>query len=168
LRAEKPVTAAISIIKDEHRSIAAVVKGLTSHISEVKAGRTNPDFYLCSAMFDYIQAFPERLHHPKEDEYLFRFLRIRCREAHPILDELEAEHAQGGDLLNNLRQKLNEYRESGNSDAFDEALNAYVEFQWEHMRKEEEIVLPLAERHLTTEDWEAIDSAFRANQNRDW
>jgi hemerythrin-like domain-containing protein len=162
------MTAAISIIKDEHRSIAAVINGLLSHIREVKAGQKEPDFYLFSAMFDYIQAFPERVHHPKEDEYLFRFLRMRCKDAHPILDELEAQHVKGRGLLNDLRQKLSEYRESGNLDAFDKALNAYVEFQWDHMRKEEEIVLPLAEQHLTTEDWEAIDFAFQANKYRDW
>jgi hypothetical protein len=31
------------------------------------------------------------------------------------------------------------------------------------MRKEEHQVLPLAERHLTAEDWAVIDAAFAAN-----
>ncbi|HXH03669.1 MAG TPA: hemerythrin domain-containing protein [Candidatus Competibacteraceae bacterium] len=162
------MTDAISIIKDEHRSMAAVLKGLISHIAEVKAGRTEPDFHLMFAMFDYIQAFPERLHHPKEDEYLFRFLRLRSVEAHAVLDELEAQHARGAELLNNLRLKLAEYRESGNCDVFEKALGDYAEFQWAHMHKEEEVVLPLAERYLTAEDWQAIDAAFRSNLDRAW
>jgi hypothetical protein len=31
------------------------------------------------------------------------------------------------------------------------------------MRKEEDRLLPLAERHLQAEDWKAIDAAFSAN-----
>ena len=33
------------------------------------------------------------------------------------------------------------------------------------MRKEEQELLPLAERHLTPEDWKAIDAAFTANRD---
>ena len=33
------------------------------------------------------------------------------------------------------------------------------------MRKEEQQLLPLAERHLTAEDWQAIDAAFAANRD---
>lgn len=162
------MTSAISIIKDEHRSIAAVIKGLVSHVTDAKSGRTGPDFHLAAAMLDYIQAFPERLHHPKEDEYLFRYLRLRCADAHPVLDELEAQHTRGAEMLNDLRQTLGESRTAGNFEAFEKALNAYAEFQWDHMRKEEELVLPLAEQHLTKDDWQAIDAAFQANVSRDW
>jgi hypothetical protein len=33
------------------------------------------------------------------------------------------------------------------------------------MRREEQEVLPLAEKTLTGEDWQAIDAAFAANQD---
>lgn len=162
------MTAAISIIKDEHRSIAAVLKGLMSHVAQAKAGDIAPDFHLAAAMLDYLQAYPERLHHPKEDEYLFRFLRRRSTEAHAVLDELEAQHTRGAELLNELRRALEASRAAGNFDAFDRALAAYAAFQLQHMRTEEEVVLPLAERHLTPEDWRAIDAAFEANRERSW
>ena len=162
------MTNAISIITEEHRSLAAVLKGLLAHVSEAQAGRSMPDFYLAAAMLDYIQAFPERLHHPKEDEYLFRFLRSRCAEAGPILDTLEAQHTKGAEMLADLRNRLDQSRAAGNFSAFAPALDAYAEFHWDHMRKEEEIVFPLAERHLRKEDWQAIDTAFRSNLDRTW
>jgi len=34
---------------------------------------------------------------------------------------------------------------------------------WDHMRKEEERVFPLAEKMLTAGDWAAIDRAFEEN-----
>jgi hemerythrin-like domain-containing protein len=42
-------------------------------------------------------------------------------------------------------------------------VDAYAEFHWKHMRKEESELLPLAQRHLTAVDWKAIDAAFAAN-----
>jgi branched-chain amino acid transport system ATP-binding protein len=161
-------TTAIAVIRDEHRSIASVLKGLVNHVGEVRAGRMTPDFPLFAAMFDYIEAVPERIHHPKEDEYLFRFLRARCPEARAVLDDLEAQHVQGAEDLARLRRDLESFRDGGPLAPFDQALVAYAEFQWEHMGKEENVVLPLAEEHLTAEDWQIIDAAFRTNRDKAW
>src|SRR5207249_9744958 len=46
-------------------------------------------------MLHYIDAFPERFHHPKEDAYLFRRLRERDPSAGELLDRLETEHEEG-------------------------------------------------------------------------
>ncbi len=159
---------AIAIIKDEHRSMASVMKGMLANVAAIRNGNMESDPYLFSAMFDYIEAYPERLHHPKEDEYLFRFLRQRCAEAHAILDELQAEHARGAELLEALRRALAAYGKDGNLDTFEAALKDYADFTWSHMAKEEKIVLPLAAEHLTPEDWNAIDLAFQANRDTSW
>ncbi len=66
---------AIAIIQDEHRAITAVVEGLRQLVAEIAAGRMAPDHALLAALFHYIEQFPERLHHPKEDDYLFARLR---------------------------------------------------------------------------------------------
>jgi hemerythrin-like domain-containing protein len=36
----------------------------------------------------------------------------------------------------------------------------YADFQWRHMRTEEDLIMPLAERELSGEDWQRIDAAF--------
>ena len=38
------MTAAISIIKDEHRSMAAMLKALQAHVAQVREGQTPADF----------------------------------------------------------------------------------------------------------------------------
>lgn len=159
---------AIAILCDEHRSIAAVLKGLLNHVARVKDGTEAPDFALFSAMFDYIEVIPERVHHPKENEYLFRFLRMRDPESAPILDLLEAQHEAGGELLEDLRQKLAAYRDEGQFEPFDLALKAYAEFNWDHMSKEENIVIPRAEKCLTQADWQIISAAFATNRDHAW
>ena len=159
---------AIAILCDEHRSIAAVIKGLLNHVARVKDGTEAPHFALFTAMFDYIEILPERVHHPKENEYLFRFLRMRDPESAPILDLLEAQHETGGELLEDLRRKLAGYRDGGQLEPFDQALNAYAEFNWDHMSKEESVVIPRAEKYLTQADWQIIGAAFATNRNSGW
>ena len=158
---------AISIIKDEHRSIAAVLQGLQYLITEIRENRMRPDFKLLSAMLRYIEAFPEKLHHPKEDEYLFRFLRLRRADIALVLDELEAQHAEGRTLIDALMQALSRYEQTGAVafDSFAAAVERYAEFEWGHMRKEDDIVLPAAEHALTVEDWQIVDAAFQANDD---
>ncbi|MCK9258951.1 MAG: hemerythrin domain-containing protein [Azoarcus sp.] len=159
---------AIEIIKDEHRSMGAVLKGLQAHVDAVREGRDKPDFPLFQTMFDYIETIPDRVHHPKEDEYLFKLLRLRSHAADTILDELEGQHHLCASLLESVRKAMAAYRESGDIAGFERSLNAYAEFLWEHMRKEEEVVMPLAEQHLAAEDWEAIHAAFQANRSHAW
>ena len=159
---------AIAIIKDEHRSMAAVVKGLQTHIAAVREGREPADYHLFLAMFDYIESVPDRLHHPKEDEYLFRFLRLRSAQAVPVLDQLEAEHIEARELLSGLRMALEQFRKDGSLDALGLAVDAYANFLWVHMQKEEEVIIPMAETALTEQDWQTITTAFQANRNLAW
>jgi hemerythrin-like domain-containing protein len=153
---------AIRIIHDEHRSLAAVLHGMLYLVHQIRDRGAEPDFGVLGAMIYYIDLFPERFHHPKEDQYLFRLLRIRHPEAAPLLDRLETEHRAGAEKIRNLEQALGRYRQGGASGFtnFLTAVEAYTAFHWDHMRIEETEVLPLAEKHLSAGDWEAIDAAF--------
>jgi hemerythrin-like domain-containing protein len=159
------VASALAIIRDEHRSLAAVLHGLSFLVEEIRAGRAAPDFRLIRAMLRYVQEFPDRLHHPKEDEHLFRALRARDPSTAAFLDELEAEHVAGRVRATTLADALLAYEREG-AGAFERfvgAVDAYATFHWEHMRKEEDVVLPRASAVLTPEDWAAIDAAFGSN-----
>jgi branched-chain amino acid transport system ATP-binding protein len=153
---------AIRIIQEEHRSLAAVLHGMLYLVHEIRDRGLKPPFDVLGAMVYYIDAFPERFHHPKEDKYLFLRLRARCPAARSLLDALEAEHRAGAEKIRTLEQSLARYQQGGDAEAepFIAAVEAYAEFHWEHMGREEKEVLPLAEKHLTAVDWEAIDAAF--------
>ncbi len=158
---------AIAIIRDEHRSFAAVLQGLTWLVTEIRERRLQPDFRLFAAILSYIDAFPEKLHHPKEDEYIYARLRKRSPGIAPVLDELEAEHVRGRAFITELAGALDRYRREGAAAfaAFEAAATAYVDFHWAHMRKEEDVVLPIAEAALSADDWKAIDAAFASNDD---
>jgi len=155
---------AIRIIEDEHRSLAAVLNGLCTVAREVREGRMPVDPDLLQAMVDYIREFPERLHHPKEDGHLFRLVRARTPELSPVLLALAGEHVRGGELLGRVGAALSGFR-AGQAPfgALADAIRAYAELEWSHMRTEEEQILPAARRSFTPADWSEVDAAFGAN-----
>ncbi|MFM9735695.1 hemerythrin domain-containing protein, partial [Streptomyces niveiscabiei] len=67
----------LRVIRDEHRSLAAVVDGLCLLARQAADGATAPDFALFEAIIAYLAGFPARQHHPKEDSVLFPAIRRR-------------------------------------------------------------------------------------------
>jgi hemerythrin-like domain-containing protein len=123
-----------------------------------------PPFQVLRSIVRYIDEYPEQLHHPKEDEHLFARLLARAPEARLLVEELQAEHEEGGRLIRELERALLLLEEGWPARAreFQQAVDAYAEFHWKHMRKEEQQLLPLAERHLLPEDWRAISTSCSA------
>jgi branched-chain amino acid transport system ATP-binding protein len=153
---------AIRIIRAEHRSLAAVLDGMLYFVHQIRDRGVEPDFNLLGAMIYYFDTVPERFHHPKEDEYLFHFLRLRRPDAAPLLERLKSEHRIGAEKVCTLALALTRYQQGGAAEFanFMTAVEAYASFQWKHMGTEEKELLPLAEKHLTAPDWEVIDAAF--------
>jgi hemerythrin-like domain-containing protein len=150
----------------EHCSLDAVIHGMLYLVRDVRRG-AKPNFEVFGAMVYYIDAFPERFHHPKEDAHLFKRLRERHPDAVPLLDRLEAEHRKGAEKIRDLEQALMRYQQGGEAQfaAFEKAVTEYADFQWKHMTVEETEVLPLARQYLTQEDWQEIDAAFSGNSD---
>lgn len=152
----------LRIIQDEHRSLAAVLHGMLYLVHEIRDRGAKPDFGLLGAMIYYIDTVPERFHHPKEEQYLFWLLRARHPSTAPLLDRLKLEHQTSAEKIRTLEQAMVHYQQGGAPEfpAFLTAVESYATFHWQHMKTEENEVLPLAEKHLTASDWDAIDAAF--------
>lgn len=158
---------AIRILRDEHRSLAAVLHGLQHLAQAAQDATVRPRFEVFRAMIRYIDEFPERLHHPKEDACLFARLAARAPETRPLIDALRAEHVESAKRVRDLEHALDEFERSWPhwSGAFLAEVEDYVEFHRRHMRREELEVLPAAERALTGDDWHAIEEAFAGNDD---
>jgi hemerythrin-like domain-containing protein len=156
---------ALNIIRDEHRSIAAILHGMQHLVRQIRERKAKIDPRVFRAMLYYLDTFSERMHHPKEDRYLFDPLRRRGAGPDSLIAELERDHAEGGNALRRVEQCLIRYEEGGEKEfqEFAGEVDRFVEGYWEHMRKEEEHVFPLAEKLFTPADWDAIDRAFKAN-----
>jgi len=158
---------ALQKIHDEHRSISAVLHALKHLAHDAQDTAVKPEFAVFRAMLHYIDEFPEKLHHPKEDRFLFPPIAGRVPQAQRVIDVLRAEHKEGAKFIRELERSLMLFEDSWPAGAkqFLESVDAYSDFHWRHMRKEEQEILPLAEKYLTAGDWEAIDQAFDVNRD---
>ncbi|HEX4524474.1 MAG TPA: universal stress protein [Casimicrobiaceae bacterium] len=157
--------APLAIMRDEHRSLAAVIHGL-EFVTRRAHKRADPrSILLFRSMLRYIEAFPEALHHPKEDAYLFRMLRERTSDYDATLDELRRQHDEGRVLVGELARGIEAY--AADSEAglarLTAAVEQYASAQMQHMALEYKVIFPAAQRHLTAADWAEIGAAFAAN-----
>jgi len=129
---------ATDIIRSEHRSLNAILHGLLYLVRQIRDHGHVPDFVLLRAMLQYIEA---------------------------VLDRLHAEQGECKPLLVRMQESLQRLG-SGVNGAFadfDACVQAYVKLHWQHMRCEEDLVLPLADERFTEADWLEINLGFASN-----
>jgi hemerythrin-like domain-containing protein len=158
---------ALTIIRNEHQALAAILHALRRTVSDIRDHGAKPNFEVLRALILYIDAYPERLHHPKETDHLFKRLRERSDEVGAVLDKLDNEHARGEQEILRLEHQLLEYEILGESrlPAFATAVELYCDRCMEHMHTEEHQILPLAKQVLTEADWTTINAEFEANRD---
>lgn len=160
-------SSALSVIRQEHAAIAAMLRSLPMLLAQTRRRCQMPDFGLLRAMLFYLDEFPERLHHRKEDEWLFPRVRACCPELTDTLDQLERDHERGERAIRELQYALLAFEVLGEPrrEAFERAADIYVKSYLRHMAVEDEQILPAAQRVLEPADWAAIDAAFASNRD---
>ena len=155
----------VRIIQSEHRSISTVLSGLIYFTDLGRSGWPLPDAPF-RAMLQYLDLFAERVHHPKEETFLFACLHRRTHDIDKILARLQEDHAFGLGAIRALEQAFMRYEEGGRPffEAFAREAERYATFYREHMRTEEEAILPFAHNVLSEEDWRRMDEAFEENE----
>lgn len=159
-----PEQRALAVIRDEHRSLAAVIHAMQDALA-VHAGPV--DFRMMHAAVYYLREFPERLHHRREEETLFQLLRQRATASQAPIAALELQHREGSAAFARLEGALAAFEAGGPAGraAFAAELESYAQQQWRHMAQEETEILPMASEHLTAVDWQAIASAFESHND---
>lgn len=163
---------AVRVIHDEHASLSAMLQSLLQMVQmgpDAPGGRGSPERYfdVMRAMLFYIDAFPEKNHHPKESNLLFPRLARAAPHLRPTIEQLERDHMIGEMRVRELMHLLMawEYMGELRRAAFELEAVRYVAFHLEHMKLEETALLPVAEAMLAEEDWRVLDEAFAGNSD---
>lgn len=156
----------IATIKREHDALRAVVELLQDTLHTLAEQHTQADFGLLSSALYYIDEFPERCHHPKEDEFLFKTLRQRTAEFNTVLDQLQREHVRSAHATSELQRALVHYQAGAASGLarLKTEVDVYAALHGDHM-KQEEALLAQASKYLTDADWRTIAAAFIMNDD---
>ncbi|PRD65656.1 ABC transporter [Malikia granosa] len=154
---------ALRIISDEHKNFWRIAVTLEQVAGELDAGgAVDPEFF--RSVFDYIEQFADHAHHLKEDDHLFRLMRLRSAEAVPLIEALEQDHRLASEHLVQLRAELAQAG-TGRQGALAASLRDYAKRLKNHITTEETEAMPLARRLLAESDWAEIDARFSDNQD---
>ncbi|WP_293224187.1 hemerythrin domain-containing protein [Ottowia sp.] len=154
-------------IRDEHSSLAAMLQSTRMLVERGPQDDARGFFDVLRAMLFYIDEFPERLHHPKETELLFPRVLKAAPDTATAIARLDHDHEYTEKAVRDLQHLLIAWELMGESRraAFTKAFTRYVDLYLSHMHLEEQEILPAAVKHLTAEDWQALDAAFEANRD---
>ncbi len=170
---------AIEKIQEEHRDYGRVLNALRTAVKSLRgiewrrqAGQ-EPDagasykslLDLLFSIVYYVRVFPDKYHHPKEEDYLFKAIRARDPASAGLLDQVAQQHSVGARLINELDSAVKAYEKNypDGLDVLEAAAENFVASQFEHMTLEEEKIIPLGKSALNEGDWGAIDNAFSGN-----
>jgi hemerythrin-like domain-containing protein len=158
---------ALATIRGEHRTLTAVVDALRHVVTDIAAGKLSPDYKLLWSIMYYIEEFPERLHHPKEDTALFPRIRARSQDINETLDDLGRQHINSRPHLEHLKSLLGRMEADipGAMQEFSDKVVSYATFHQKHMTQEESIVLPKAIEVFTDQDWQEVANSFAQNHD---
>ncbi|MGB3071026.1 MAG: hemerythrin domain-containing protein [Ottowia sp.] len=157
----------LETIRDEHSSLAAMLQSMRMMVDRGPGDDPKKFFDVLRAMLFYIDEFPERLHHPKETELLFPAVLRNAPGAADAIARLDRDHEFTEKAVRDIQQLLLGWELLGEPrrPAFTEAFEKYVDLYLEHMRVEEQEVLPAAEKALSDAEWKALDDAFEKNRD---
>jgi hemerythrin-like domain-containing protein len=155
---------ALRTIRAEHLNLACMLTCLHHLVAGLERKEVEPSFDILFSMLVYLEGFPDTLHHPKEERFLFTALRERRADAAELIDQLCEEHRRVAALLREFRHALEAYhRDPSARERFVRAADDYLDAECAHMEREERDMFPLALECLEDNDWRSLNAAFRSN-----
>ena len=151
------------MLADEHELLERLLSWLEALLARARK-RDELDASSMASLVAFFEAMVDGLHQDKEEHILFPGLRQRATPE--ILEKVELlfrEHQDERRRLEAMRASLEgaAYGEPISLDTFLISARAYLELQREHLRAENDWLLPLIESVLTDEDDQRLSAGFR-------
>ena len=114
------------------------------------------------SQLDELTQFAERRHQGKVEGYLMPAVRRATAEAGRLLADLETLSRAGSAMLRSVRKCLRRAQRHGVAkiELLCRTMDLYCQNLLERLAKEEQELLPLAQRVMSSEDWFAIGTKF--------
>ncbi len=149
-------------LTSEHRVIERVLGGLERAASKLEQGQAvRPQFFLEAA--DFIKNFADGCHHHKEEGVLFVKM-VECgmpKEQGPIAVML-GEHEQGRAFTRGMREAAEQLIAGDRAARTAIVANArgYAALLRQHIRKEDTVLFPMADRVIPPHEHDGVAEAF--------
>lgn len=156
-----------NVIHLDHVNFDKVLNVLQETVKSLvdEEGKHRQKQELLYSIIYYIRMYPDRVHHPKEEECLFPILLEKCPDTFDLIESLKDQHTESVERIGELSEALEAFTAFPDEarDRLRDAASSFVTFQREHIGLEERELLPKAIEVLSSEDWGRIEKAFRSN-----
>lgn len=147
---------ATDVLRHEHEAIQRVVNVMERAASRLEAGDTVPREALSSAI-DFVRGFADGCHHAKEERTLFPLMKEHgVPEQGGPLGVMLHEHDAGRAFIQQLEHAI----ERDDRADIVEALRGYVSLLRGHIAKENDVLFPMADRVLSSDEQQRLVTEF--------
>ncbi|MEH6470570.1 MAG: hemerythrin domain-containing protein [Halopseudomonas sp.] len=155
----------MSELHQDHQHIGALLTILKNKLATLEVG-SRPNFNLMLDVLDYLEDYADGHHHVRED-LIFGFMRNHHQETDGLIDQVDREHRELGELTRALRASVEQVLLDGpfSIQDFTKRLRRYIDKQSQHLNLEEGRLLPLIEQLMTPADWQAFSLQAPQRQN---
>jgi hemerythrin-like domain-containing protein len=149
-------------LRDEHEGVLAMLDSVDSIARDAEAGK-DPDGAEIDSILDFLRTFVDRCHHAKEEEFLFPALRAAGPMGEGPVAQMLVEHDMGRKYVAEMGEaRLALGKDPAARLRFAKAARGYSELLRSHIRKENEVLFPLADRLIGAEKAEGLYADFEA------
>ena len=142
----------------DHVNLAKVLRLLEKQLADVQS-MEHIDLEVLSEIVDYVQTYPDRVHHKRED-IIFSVYLEHSTTSRDLVERLMEEHMLLFDKTRNLRVHIEQWRQDSPvpRGRMVSIIADYLQMQWDHLNLEENSVFGLLHQELTPADWERIEA----------
>jgi hemerythrin-like domain-containing protein len=147
-------------LMNEHRVIERMLAVVSVAADRLNAGQ-DVDSAVFAGAADFFKNFADRCHHGKEEKLLFKKMMERgvSGEVGPIAVMLR-EHEDGRAHVRRITELSAKKLDKKAKTELIRHTRAYVELLGQHIQKEDNILYPMANQILTSEDQEELEKGF--------
>jgi hemerythrin-like domain-containing protein len=136
-----------------HRALLGALDAAPQYIA--KAGLDSAHVEMVGSFFDNVIEFLH-VHHSGEDELIYPLLEQRCAESRSELERVDDQHKLLYEPMDAGRSAVAAWRaapSAGNAQSVADALGSITEALRPHLAEEETVMLPIASKWITPEEW---------------
>lgn len=154
-------------LKAEHDAMAIILFAMKKCAVEMRHNR-QVDLFRIGQIIDFLRTYNDNCHHQKEEKYLFpAILEYDIPWTEDTIYHLVKEHQVAHGYLNDIEEKMHDFL-SGRTQNFDELAHSmlqYIMLEENHIKTENEVLLPLAEKYFDKQKKDSVTLKFKNIQN---
>jgi len=153
----------IKDLKMEHDAVQMTLRILDKICQRIEKSGEIIDLQDLDQLLEFFKVFVDQCHHGKEEELLFPALeKVGVSRAGGPIEVLLHEHQQGREYVKAMNAALSQYTDGNRKTVaeFVKTARGYINLLDQHIDKENGVLFPLAEKHLSEPEQEKLWEGF--------